>query len=492
MLELGQPLHAFDCDTLARRPDHRPPGAAGRAASRRSTAWSATLDPEMLVIADAERPVAIAGVMGGAETEVEPSARPTCCWSRRTSSRAASGAPRAAAAAERGVAPLRARRGPERRGAADRAAQLIAQLAGGQAAAGHVDVYPGPEPARTITVTAAGVSGLLGQAYSADVIGATLRSLGFGVDRPHPDPSPGGEGVRPFPLPLRRGARPAPSPPGRGRGEGSLVVPCRLPGTWRGGHRRGSGADSRIRHDPDGAAGRAVARAVGGPAAGADGDDEADAGGLWLPGGDRRTRWSPGMSRGGWIARRGGRRARRRPPAPQRWERGADPPAPQYWGGPTYGAPPIRRCGGAARLGGAADSVHNPMSQDRGYLRATFGESAGTVAANVRHRERVDLFEVASVYLPPLEPLPTEVQRLGLALTGPRAPVAWNVRRRRGLLRSQGRDGGGVAGAMGVGGGLRATRHPTSTRGKARQCGRATCGWGCVDRCIPWWPSGMS
>jgi phenylalanyl-tRNA synthetase beta chain len=49
-----------------------------------------------------------------------------------------------------------------------------------------------------------------------------------------------------------------------------------------------------------------------------------------------------------------------------------------------------------------------------------------TVAANLRHRERVYLFELASVYLPPLAPLPTEQTRLGIVLTGPRAPVAWS------------------------------------------------------------------
>jgi phenylalanyl-tRNA synthetase beta chain len=87
--------------------------------------------------------------------------------------------------------------------------------------------------------------------------------------------------------------------------------------------------------------------------------------------------------------------------------------------------------GGAAREAGAGAGglipVHNPMSQERGYLRATLlGSLLETVAANVRHRERVYLFELASVYLPPLAPLPAESERLGLALTGPRAPVAWN------------------------------------------------------------------
>ena len=70
MLALGNPLHAFDFTTLARRPDRRPPRAAGRDGCARSTASSASSCPDDLVIADAERAVALAGIMGGEETEI--------------------------------------------------------------------------------------------------------------------------------------------------------------------------------------------------------------------------------------------------------------------------------------------------------------------------------------------------------------------------------------------------------------------------------------
>ena len=63
MLELGQPLHAFDRARLTGRSWS---GAPGRGRSwRRSTTWSATLDPEDILITDASGPISLAGTMGG-------------------------------------------------------------------------------------------------------------------------------------------------------------------------------------------------------------------------------------------------------------------------------------------------------------------------------------------------------------------------------------------------------------------------------------------
>ena len=78
LLELGQPLHAFDFERLRGR----------RIIVRRANAGEplTTLDgtdrvltPEMLVIADAERAVALAGVMGGADSEISRAERPPFC-----------------------------------------------------------------------------------------------------------------------------------------------------------------------------------------------------------------------------------------------------------------------------------------------------------------------------------------------------------------------------------------------------------------------------
>src|SRR5262249_42921918 len=69
MLELGHPLHAFDLDLLN---EHRIVVRRARAGETMKTLDGAErkLTPDMCVIADASRPVAIAGVMGGADSEI--------------------------------------------------------------------------------------------------------------------------------------------------------------------------------------------------------------------------------------------------------------------------------------------------------------------------------------------------------------------------------------------------------------------------------------
>ena len=70
MLEWDQPLHAFDYDKIRGRQDHRAPRRRLDHASPPWTARQRELTPDMLMIADAEGPVAVAGVMGGLDSEV--------------------------------------------------------------------------------------------------------------------------------------------------------------------------------------------------------------------------------------------------------------------------------------------------------------------------------------------------------------------------------------------------------------------------------------
>jgi phenylalanyl-tRNA synthetase beta chain len=73
-------------------------------------------------------------------------------------------------------------------------------------------------------------------------------------------------------------------------------------------------------------------------------------------------------------------------------------------------------------------ALHNYLSTDVSVLRTTLLPSLLDAArATLRHRDRVAIFELARVYLPPLAPLPTEQLRLGIVMTGNAVPVAWNA-----------------------------------------------------------------
>jgi phenylalanyl-tRNA synthetase beta chain len=142
MMELGQPLHAFDCDRLAGK----------RIVVRRAGEGElfTTLDDQQriltasdLVICDAERPVALAGVMGGQNSEIEGTTTSILLESaffkpaavRKTSKRLGLHT-ESSHRFERGIDIGGVTR------ALDRAAALIVQLAGGSLAQGSLDVYP--------------------------------------------------------------------------------------------------------------------------------------------------------------------------------------------------------------------------------------------------------------------------------------------------------------------------------------------------------------
>jgi phenylalanyl-tRNA synthetase beta chain len=186
MLEMGQPLHAFDLDKLS----------GGRIVVRRAREGETlttldgearTLSPQMLVIADADRPVAVAGVMGGAESEVGEdtvnllleSAHFQPLSVRRTS-RALGLRTEASYRFERVVDPEGVRR------AVDRACELLAEIGQPQAEAGVVDIYPHPIPAREIKLRVRRASALLGMEITSHIAADSLRALGFDAQtEPH-------------------------------------------------------------------------------------------------------------------------------------------------------------------------------------------------------------------------------------------------------------------------------------------------------------------
>jgi phenylalanyl-tRNA synthetase beta chain len=180
MLELGQPQHAFDADQLGRQIVVRRSRAGEQIETLDGTMRE--LDGEMLVIADAEKAVAVAGVMGGGPTEVTNATRNLILESanflptsiRKTSSALKLGS-EASRRFERGLHPELAMI------AAQHAVKLIVEIAGGRSAAGIVDVYPTRLPARVIDVSERDISAFLGQAYSRDQVAGILRSLDFEV-----------------------------------------------------------------------------------------------------------------------------------------------------------------------------------------------------------------------------------------------------------------------------------------------------------------------
>ncbi|HUF29274.1 MAG TPA: phenylalanine--tRNA ligase subunit beta [Gemmatimonadaceae bacterium] len=180
--ELGQPMHAFDAGTLG--------GAAivirrARPGERLTTldGVARTLEPWMTVIADGDRAQALAGVMGGGDTEVTD--RTTDVFlevahfdpagTRRTR-RALGLSTDASYRFERGTDPEL----PPH--ALARAVSLIRAVAGGRVDGWAVDLHPRPRQPRHIELRTARVAHLLGERLPPDEIRRHLESIGFAIE----------------------------------------------------------------------------------------------------------------------------------------------------------------------------------------------------------------------------------------------------------------------------------------------------------------------
>lgn len=177
MLETGHPLHAFDQSLLA----------GGGVVVRRAAAGEKivtldeverTLTPEMLVIADQERAVAIAGVMGGAGSEIRDNTWTVLLESAafdpdrtRRTSRDLALSTESSYRFERGVDPATVE------WASQRAAALMVAHAGAVAAQGVVDVYPQPVPVRQVQARWSFIRELTGMAVSNAEIAQHLTSI---------------------------------------------------------------------------------------------------------------------------------------------------------------------------------------------------------------------------------------------------------------------------------------------------------------------------
>ncbi len=182
MMETGQPLHAFDFDKLA---DNR---IVVRAAEKGES--FTTLDGKerklssgMLMICDAEKPVALAGVMGGFNSEISEETRSvlieSACFnpaSVRKTSKSLGLYTDASYRFERGVDP------DGTVAALNRAAVLMQEITGGRLVEGVIDEHPGPAEIKTIPLSVKNTNRLLGTDLDQKSMADHLKSIEFSVE----------------------------------------------------------------------------------------------------------------------------------------------------------------------------------------------------------------------------------------------------------------------------------------------------------------------
>lgn len=180
LMEMGQPLHAFDLSRLAER---RIVVKTAQEGDRFTTLDNEEriMGPETLMICDAQKAVALAGIMGGLNSEIGPETTDVLIESAyfspvgiRRTSKTLGLSTEASYRFERGIDPEGCRR------AADRAAMLMAELAGGRIAAGVIDEHPLPQRQTTISFSPAGCNRFLG----TDIEPSRMASALAGIELP--------------------------------------------------------------------------------------------------------------------------------------------------------------------------------------------------------------------------------------------------------------------------------------------------------------------
>ncbi|MBI5740764.1 MAG: phenylalanine--tRNA ligase subunit beta [Nitrospirae bacterium] len=182
LLETGQPLHAFDLDKLAgTKIEVRTAGPSEK--FRTLDNEDRILNPDMLMICDAERPVALAGIIGGMNSEVSLSTMNVLLESAnffpssvRRTAKALGVSTESSYRFERGVDINNVTV------ALDRAASMIAEIAGG-CVSGLTDVYPSPFTAGDIRISFNQINSLIGIEIPGPLAERILTDLGFGVKR---------------------------------------------------------------------------------------------------------------------------------------------------------------------------------------------------------------------------------------------------------------------------------------------------------------------
>jgi len=374
MLELGQPLHAFDHRTLRSRPgDDRPAIIVRRARQgeqmRTLDGELRTFDSEMLLITDGGGPVAVAGVMGGLESEVTNATTGVLLESAnfyflnvRRTSRTLGLVSDASYRFGRQVDPELTVK------AAARAAHLMAQLGGGTVVPVIGDLYPGRQPPQAIEFDLAYANRILGIEIPPDEIVRILTSLEFQVHPIHQSTNLPVTNLPTTSLPIYQVAVPShrldvTQPIDLVEEVGRIWGYDRFPTTLLGDelppqranlHREGA---ERVR---DILVGCGLDEVITYSLV-----DVEDEGNLWPEG--------PRFDTGDYVR------------------------------------------------------VRNPLSTERSYMRKTLLPSLlHTTRENLRFLDRVAIFEIGAVYLPTEgQTLPGEPRHLGLVLTGSREARSW-------------------------------------------------------------------
>ncbi len=187
LMETGQPLHAFDFDKLAGNQIVVRTAKAGEKIKTLDQSEH-VLTPERLVIADAEVPVAVAGVMGGFDSEVGEGTSYVFVESAifestsiRRTSRALNVITEASQRFQRGADPEMTVY------AANRVCQLIQEIAGGELAPGTLDEYLAPVGQNMVSLAYEHTERLLGTEIARDAQRSILASLGFEMSDETPD-----------------------------------------------------------------------------------------------------------------------------------------------------------------------------------------------------------------------------------------------------------------------------------------------------------------
>ncbi|VAX24219.1 Phenylalanyl-tRNA synthetase beta chain, partial [hydrothermal vent metagenome] len=197
LMETGHPLHAFDLRDID----------GGKIVVRRATAGEDfktldgtehKLDPENLLIADRSKGIALAGIMGGENSEVKPDTKNVLlesAWFNPSSIRKSSRMLSISSESS-----YRFERGSDIEGleyAQSRAALLMADIAGGEIAPGRAESYPGRRDKHKVTVRPSRVSAIVGRVIEPDRIISILESLDM-------NPQNGGDDLITITVPFYR------------------------------------------------------------------------------------------------------------------------------------------------------------------------------------------------------------------------------------------------------------------------------------------------